>query len=109
MTLRNFHDIDEANGCRMDTDVDRDEQDMIERLASLRQTAGISLETLGFMLGTAGGHVSRQLKHGGRITLTNYVRIARALGYRSKVVFERVDDGGAQSLNKVAHRVTRTR
>jgi transcriptional regulator with XRE-family HTH domain len=110
MTASNFRGIDEPQGCRMDADVAGDEQEMIERLSQLRQASGISLETLGFMIGTAGGHVSRYLRQGGRVTLANYIRIARALGYRSRIVFERVDDdGGAQSLNKVAHRVSRSR
>lgn len=109
MTIRKFQGLDEANSGRMDADVACDEHDMIEALAQLRHTAGISLETLAFMLGTAGGHVSRRLKQGGNINLTNYLQIARALGYRARIVFEKVDDGGAPSLNKVAHRVSRNR
>lgn len=109
MTIRKFQGLDEANSGRMDADVACDERDMIEALAQLRHTAGIGLETLAFMLGTASGHVSRRLKHGGNINLTNYLQIARALGYRARIVFEKVDDGGAPALNKVAHRVSRSR
>jgi transcriptional regulator with XRE-family HTH domain len=109
MAVRKFQGLDEADGGRMDADVACDERDMIEALAGLRQAEGVSLETLAFMLGTAGGHISRRLKQGGNISVANYLQIARALGYRTRIVFEKVDDGNAQSLNKVAYRVPRNR
>ncbi|HLG83199.1 MAG TPA: helix-turn-helix transcriptional regulator [Bradyrhizobium sp.] len=109
MTARNFPGLDDESSERMASDVIRDERDLIGSLAQLRQVNGISLETLAFMLGTAGGHLSRYLKGGGSITLTNYLRIARALGYRCKVMFERIDDGGSPPMNNVAHRVSKSR
>lgn len=109
MALAKFQGLDEADCGRMDADVASDEREMIEGLSRLRQASGISLETLAFMLGTAGGHVSRRLKQDGRISVRNYIQIARALGYRARITFEKVDDGGAGTLNKVAHRVSRSR
>jgi hypothetical protein len=61
-------------------------------------------------LGTDPAQLSRYLS-GSRITsLTNYLRIIRALGYRFKAVFEKVDAGRADptslsDLRVLAHKV----
>lgn len=92
----------------MARDVDADEQAALTSIAKLRQSSSISLETIGFMIGTGGNHISRYFNRTASISLNNYLRIARSLGYRCKIVFERVDDKNEvtlSSLNDVSHRV----
>jgi hypothetical protein len=91
----------------MTRDVDSDEQAALASIAKLRQSSAISFETIGFMLGTGGNHISRYFNRTSSISLNNYLRIARSLGYRCKFVFERVDDKNETlaSLNDVSHRV----
>ena len=43
----------------------------------------------GFLLGADPAQISRHLKGIRSTTLTNYLRIARALGYRCKIVLEK--------------------
>ena len=89
-------------------DVEADEQAALAMIAELRRSSAISLETIGFMLGTGGNHISRYLNRSASITLANYLRIVRCLGYRCKIVFERVEDNSKVSLsnlNVVSHRV----
>ena len=107
MPGRKFISSDDARSRRMEEDVAHDERAFLDRLAELREGEGISLETLGFMLGTTGGHISRYLKYDGRITLVNFLRVARALGYRCDIIFKKLDDGSAPTLNDVKHRSPR--
>jgi hypothetical protein len=47
------------------------------------------------------------LNRSASITLTNYLRIARSLGYRCRIVLERAEDNSEVSLsnlNPVSHR-----
>lgn len=83
--------------------LEQDEAALIEALSRLRRENKISLETLAYVLGTEGGHISRYLKQGTNMSLVNYLRISRALGYRCRIQFEKVDHEGVRSLNKVAH------
>lgn len=110
--LRKFPGTDAHAGAKMSLDVDADEQAALNNLAKLRQNKAITLETIGFMLGTAGNHISRYFNRTASITLSNYMRIARSLGYRCKITFEPVDEKGEVSLsdlNNVSHRVDRGR
>lgn len=70
-------------------DVAADEKSIIEAIASLRQKE--SLEVIGFLLGADPAQISRHLKGTRRTTLTNYLRIARALGYRCRIVLEKAE------------------
>lgn len=84
-------------------DIEQDERALLEALSGLRTKNKISLETLAYVLGASGDHISKYLRSGASISFVNYLRIARALGYRCRVHFERVDEGGVAPLNKVAH------
>jgi hypothetical protein len=106
---RHFPGADDNSGQLMMRDVDADEAAAIEMIAVLRRSSGTSLEAIGFMLGTGANQISRYLNRSAGITLTNYLRIARCLGYRCKIVLERVEEGGELSLsdlNTVSHRVS---
>lgn len=69
-------------------DVAADEKAIVGAIAALRGEAS-SLEAIGCLLGTDPTQISRYLRGVSSMTLTNYIRIARALGYRPKIVLER--------------------
>jgi hypothetical protein len=98
---------DGKTSARMTGDVDADEQTAIAAISELRRSSAISLETIGFMLGTGANQISRYLNRSASITLTNYLRIARSLGYRCRIVLERAEDNSEVSLsnlNMVSHK-----
>lgn len=105
MIATRFQGLDDVESDQMASEVAHDELLMLDALAQQRRSAGISFETLAFMLGTAAGRISRLFDPESRISMRNYLLIARALGFRVRVVFEKVDDGRAHQLNKVAHRL----
>ncbi len=82
-------------------DVDADEQAAIAAIKELRRAGAISFEAIGFMLGTGANQISRYLNQSASITLTNYLRIARSLGYRCTIVLERVEDRSEVSLSSL--------
>lgn len=109
---RDFPGTDNNSGERMKRDVDADESAAIEMIAGLRRSGGTSLEAIGFMLGTGPNQISRYLNRSAGVTLTNYLRIARCLGYRCKIVLEEAQDSNELSLsalNTVSHRVVNLR
>src|ERR1700739_3869227 len=55
--------------------------------------AAISFETIEFVLGTS--QISRHLNRTSSVTLTNYLRIARCLGYRCRILLEKAEDRSA--------------
>lgn len=74
----------------------------------------MSLEAMGFLLGTGAGQISRYLNRSAGVTITNYLRIARALGYRCRIVLEKADGSqpGHQPLSDLRlepHKVSKTR
>lgn len=104
---RHFPGTDGKASLRMMREVDADEEAAMSAIKQLRQADAISFEAIGFMLGTGANQISRYLNRRASITLTNYFRIARCLGYRCRVVFEKVEDESEvplSSLNTVSHR-----
>lgn len=84
----------------MTSDVAADEKAAIDALCDLRRISAISFETIGF--------ISRYLNRTSSVTLTSYLRIARCLGYRCRILLEKAEDGSEQSvanLNNVSHRI----
>ena len=61
-------------------DVAIDEKAMIDAISELRQKESSSLEAIGYLMGADPAQLSRYLKGTRSTTLTNYLRIARALG-----------------------------
>jgi hypothetical protein len=55
--------------------------------------AAISFETIEFVVGTS--QISRHLNRTSSVTLTNYLRIARCLGYRCRILLEKAEDRSA--------------
>jgi hypothetical protein len=96
---RNFPGVDRDASDRLAGEVAADEKAMIDAIAALRQKEASTLEAIGFLMGTDPGQISRYLKGTSSTTLTNYIKIARALGYRSRLVLEKADaPGGASRL-----------
>ena len=98
----------------MALDVAQDEEAIIHSVLELRRTDPMSLEAMGFLLGTGAGQISRYLNRSASVTVTNYLRIARALGYRCRIVLERADTlrPGQQPLADLRiepHKVSRAR
>ena len=88
---RDFPGTDPETSERLAREVASDENAIINALLELRQTNSMSLEAIGFLLGTDPSQISRYLKGNSKVTLTNYVRIARAFGYRCRIVFEQTE------------------
>jgi hypothetical protein len=89
------------------SDVAADEKAIVGAIAALRGEAS-SLEAIGYLLGTDPAQISRHLRGVSNTTLTNYIRIARALGYRSKIVLERAETDVLPDLRIGSHKVHRT-
>lgn len=88
---RDFPGTDTETNRRLTEDVARDEAIIINGLIEIRRKNQISFEVIGFLLGSDASLVSRNLRGHG-VTLTNFLRIARALGYRCRVSFEKADE-----------------
>lgn len=105
---RHFPGTDIETSRKFEADVGADEKAIVEAIAALRQKE--SLEAIGFLLGADPAQVSRHLKGTRSTTLTNYIRIARALGYRCRIVLEKAEtapgSGGVLSDMKISpHKV----
>ena len=110
---RNFPGTDRETSDCYARDVAADEKALIDAIAELRHKESSSLEAIGYLMGADPAQLSRYLKGTRSTTLTNYLRIARALGYRTKLVLERADvtDTSSQVLSDlkiVPHQVRRT-
>ena len=79
-------------------DVAIDEKAMIDAISNLRERESASLEAIGYLMGADPAQLSRYPEGARSTTLTNYIRIACALGYRSKLVLEKADVSEASSL-----------
>jgi transcriptional regulator with XRE-family HTH domain len=111
---RDFPGTDDETSERLALEVAHDEEAMIHEILELRRTNPMSLEAIGFLLGTDPSQISRYLKGNSSVTLTNYLRIARALGYRCRIVFEPADAGKSgkaplSDLRIAPHKVCNTR
>lgn len=82
-----------------------------EAVSLLREQEAVSLEEIGFVLGVGPGQISRYLSDACGTTLKNYLRIARALGYRCRIVFEKLEEDSrlTSDLKISAHRVLHLR
>lgn len=109
---RNFPGADPEVSDQFALEVAADEKAIVDAIAALRGEAS-SLEAIGYLLGTDPAQISRHLKGVSSTTLTNYLRIARAFGYRCKIILERAKTTGiAQDvltdLRVGSHKVHRT-
>ncbi len=86
-----FPGTDPQTSDRFTNEIAADEGEFISALRKLRADEAVSLEAVGFLLGINPGQLSRYLKGNCSTTLTNYLRIARAMGYRTRIIFEKVD------------------
>jgi transcriptional regulator with XRE-family HTH domain len=111
---RDFPGADDEASERLALDVAHDEEAIINAILELRRSNPISLEAIGFLLGTDPSQISRYLKGNSSVTLTNYLRMARALGYRCRIVLEAADAGGPENaalsdLKIASHKVCSAR
>jgi transcriptional regulator with XRE-family HTH domain len=112
-TCRNaFPGVDRVTSDRLTSDVRADEEAIMNTIAELRRNASVSLEAIGFLLGSDPAQLSRYMKGSCSISLRNYLRIARALGYRCKIALERADNSRLnvnplEELKITAHQVRR--
>ena len=86
-----FPGTDVVESTRMAADVALDEERMIAKMNGLREVEGVSLEALAFVLATQSAQLSRHLKGRCNTYLLNYIRVARALGYRCEISFSKAD------------------
>jgi hypothetical protein len=86
---------DPALDGRLSLDVATGEWVFIEAIRELRKTELASLEEIGYLLGADSGQLYHYLNGSRSTSLTNDLRIARALGYRCKTVFEKTETGPA--------------
>ena len=97
---RDFPGTDPETSQRLALDVAADEKMIIGKILERRQENPMSLEAIGFMLGADPSQISRYLNGTSGVTLTNYLRIARALGFRCRIVLEPAGPGpGTTSLS----------
>jgi transcriptional regulator with XRE-family HTH domain len=112
--IRDFPGTDRETNDRLALEVARDEEAFINAMLELRRKNTMSLEAIGFLLGADPSQISRYLKGRSSVTVTNYLRLARALGYRCQIVFKAVDDAGSgnqalSDLKLVPHKVCSAR
>jgi transcriptional regulator with XRE-family HTH domain len=103
---RDFPGTDHETSERLALEVARDEEAIINAILELRQTNPMSLEAIAFLLGTDPSQISRYLKGNSSVTLTNYLRIARALGHRCRIVLEAADTAGSRNAALADLRIT---
>jgi transcriptional regulator with XRE-family HTH domain len=111
---RDFPGTDHETSERLAREVARDEEAIINEILEIRRTSSMSLEAIGFMLGADPSQISRYLNRSSSVTLTNYLRIARALGYRCRIVVEPADADGSgdaplSDLKIASHKVLNAR
>lgn len=97
MRAKDFPGTDRRTNDQLLNEITADEKAIVAAIRSLREKEAVSLEEIGFLLGVGAGQISRYLSGSCGTTLTNYLRIARALGYRCRLVFERLDEAGPDS------------
>jgi transcriptional regulator with XRE-family HTH domain len=103
MRAKGFPGTDPLTNDRMMSEIAVDQDAIVAAISSLREKEAASLEEIGFLLGIGPGSVSQYLSGVSGTSLTNYLRIARALGYRCRLVFERVDaptEGSSPASNQ---------
>jgi len=96
---QNFPGLDRDISDRLSQEVAIDESAILDSLAQLRKERSASLEAIAYILGNNPGRLSGYLKGSTTTSLTNYLRIARALGYRSRIVFQRADSESSDPLS----------
>lgn len=110
---RDFPGADQETSERLAFEVACDEKTIISEVLELRRNHPMSLEEIGFLLGADPSQISRYLNGTSGVTLTNYLRIARALGYRCRIVLDPADAGPGNTrvpeLSIAPHKVVNAR
>lgn len=95
---KGFPGLDSETAEHFMSDVSAQEKQFIDALRAARADENISLEELEFLLGVSSGQLSRYASGECALTITNYLRIARALGYRPQVTWKRISDPAEAAL-----------
>ena len=110
---RDFPGADQETSERLASEVACDEKTIIGEMLELRRDNPMSLEAIGFLLGADPSQISRYLNGTSGVTLTNYLRIARALGFRCRIVLELADaspgNAALSNLRIASHKVCNAR
>lgn len=110
---RDFPGADQETSERLASEVACDEKAIIGEVLELRRHNPMSLEQIGFLLGADPSQISRYLNGASGVTLTNYLRIARALGFRCRIVLDPADAGTGNApvpeLRIASHKVVNAR
>ena len=85
-----FPGVDNCTSKKLSRDVAEDREAVLQAVQNLRKKEEMSLEEVSFVLGAHAGQLSRQFKGDVSMTLTSYLRLVRALGYRCQVTFTKV-------------------
>lgn len=89
MRAKDFPGTDGQTNRQFVKDIHDDERAIIDAIHSVRKEQAVSLEEIGFILGVEASQISRYLTGNCDASLTNYLRITRALGYRFRVTLEK--------------------
>ena len=110
---RDFPGTDQETSERLASEVAYDEKTIISQMLEQRRDNPMSLEAIGFLLGADPSQISRYLNGTSSVTLTNYLRMARALGFRCRIIFEPADAGRGNTalsdLRIASHKVCNAR
>lgn len=89
---KSFPGVDNKMANRFAHDVTMQERAFLDAIGTARQSGNISLEMLEFLTGINAGQLSRYLTGGSPLSIYNYLRIARVLGYQPIITWEKISD-----------------
>lgn len=111
LSHKSFPGVDDETAERFASDVSVQEKQFIDALRVARAAESVSLEELGFLVGISSGQLSRYLSGESALTISTYLRIARSLGYRPRVSWEKILDPAEAALPNMKvlpHKVLRS-
>jgi transcriptional regulator with XRE-family HTH domain len=103
-----FPGLEPDVSARFAADVAADEKAIVEMIAALRKQRKRAQEELAFVLGSSAGDLSRIERGLQSPTMRNVLRIARAMGFRARLVFEEAE-GDTESARVGKHAVLHQR
>ena len=89
---KSFPGVEDKIASRFARDVIAQERNFLDAISTARQSGNVSLEALEFLTGINAAQLSRYLTGGSPLSICNYLRIARVLGYQPLITWEKVSD-----------------
>ena len=96
-----YEGLDGRSAKLLDQDVAADRDAFMNSVRELREQTSTSIEEISFLLGVHTGRLSRQLRGEVDFTLTSYLRLVRAFGYRCQIVLEKTDEVDTNVLSNL--------